>query len=156
MTKPRHSHRSLAVLAASIFLITLFLVACNQSQPPAATVPESKAVAAAATTKDVYVVFEGPWAIVADPKDANSVLVLAPKTKLHHDLYASANDESTLAAGIYDLSVPVHGPAASGALDPRFAQAKIDAKSLQRALDDKSERYVIRLPKPEEYLAAKR
>ena len=44
----------------------------------------------------------------------------------------------------------------SGALDPSFAQAKIDAKSLQHALDDKSGRYVIRLPKPEAYVAAKR
>jgi len=104
----------------------------------------------------VFVVFEGPWAFVADPKDANSVLALAPKTKLHRDLYVAASNDSALAAGVYDLSVPAHGPAFSGALDPSFAQANIDAKSLQHALDDKSGRYVIRLPKPEAYVAARR
>jgi hypothetical protein len=93
---------------------------------------------------------------VEDPKDANSVLALAPKTKLHRDLYVSATNESTLAAGTYDLSVPAHGAAFSGTLDPSFAQAKIDAKSLQHAIDDKSGRYVIRMPKPEAYGAAKR
>jgi hypothetical protein len=93
---------------------------------------------------------------VTDPKDANSVLVLAPKTKLHRDLYVAASNDSTLAPGTYDLSIPSHGSASSGALDPSFAQVKIDAKSLQRALDDKSGRYVVRLPKPEAYVAAKR
>src|ERR1700693_1989564 len=141
------------VALASAVLATFFLIACQQSQqqPPPAAV-ESKA----ASTEKVFVVFEGPWAIVADPKDANSVLVLAPKTKLHRDLYVAASNESTLAAGTYDLSVPAHGPATAAALDPSFAQAKIDAKSLQRALDDKTGRYVIRLPKPEAYVAAKR
>jgi hypothetical protein len=132
----------------------LFLAACQQSQPPqpAPAAAEPKA----ASSEKVHVIFEGPWAFVADPKDANSVLALAPKTKLHRDLYVSANDESTLSAGIYDLSVPAHGPASTAALDPTFAQAKIEAKSLQRALDDKSNRYVIRLPRPEAYRAAKR
>ena len=138
---------------ASAALATFFLVACQQSQQPSTPAAiESKA----ASTEKVFVVFEGPWAIVADPKDANSVLALAPKTKLHRDLNVAASNESTLAAGTYDLSVPAHGPATAGALDPSFAQAKIDGKSLQHALDAKSGRYVIRLPKPEAYLAAKR
>jgi hypothetical protein len=114
------------------------------------------ALASEEGVQEVFVVFEGPWAIVDDPKDANSVLVLAPKTKLHRDLYVAASNDSTLAAGTYDLSVPAHGAATSGALDPSFAQANIDAKSLQHALDNKSGRYVIRLPKPEAYVAAKR
>lgn len=139
------------IALASAVLATLCLAACQQTQQPAPAA-ESKAAA----TEKVFVVFEGPWAIVADPKDPNSVLALAPKTKLHRDLYVSATNESTLAAGTYDLSVPGHGAAFSGALDPTFAQAKIDGKSLQRALDDKSARYVIRLPKPEAYVAAKR
>jgi hypothetical protein len=145
---------STLVAVASAVLATLYLIACQQSQPPAPapTAAESKAAAA----EKVFVVFEGPWAIVADPKDANRVLVLAPKTKLHRDLYVAASNEATLSAGTYDLSVPAHGPAISAALDPSFAQAKIDAKSLQTALDNKSNRYVIRLPKPEAYLAAKR
>jgi hypothetical protein len=139
---------------ASIFLASIVLVACEQSKQ-AAPAPAAGA-SLAATSEQVFVTFEGPWAIVADPKDANSLLALAPKTKLHRDLYVSASNESTLVAGTYDLSVPAHGAAFSGTLDPSFAQAKIDAKSLQRALDDKSGRYVIRLPKPGAYLAAKR
>jgi len=136
------------------FLATLFLVACNQAQPPAnAPAAESKAVAA---NKEVYVIFEGPWSIVTDPKDANSVLLLAPKTKIHRDLFVAASNDTGLAPGVYDLSVPAHGPATSGPLDASFAQATIDSKSLQRALDDKLDRYVIRLPKPEAYVAARR
>src|SRR5713226_7503461 len=152
MRNPRCFNSSLIALASAV-LATFFLIACQQSQQPATPAATQSA---AATTEKVFVTFEGPWAIVADPKDANSVLVLAPKTKLHRDLYVAASNESTLAAGTYDLSVPAHGPASSAALDPSFAQAKIDAKSLQRALDNKSGRYVIRLPKPEAYLAAKR
>ncbi|MFI5114590.1 MAG: hypothetical protein ACHP7J_05545 [Terriglobales bacterium] len=148
-----YSTSKLVALAGAV-LATLFLVACEKSQPPTPSpaTAESKAV----STEKVFVVFEGPWAIVADPKDANSVLALAPKTKLHRDLYVAASNDSILAAGTYDLSVPAHGAATSAALDPSFAQAKIDAKSLQHALDDKSGRYVIRLPKPEAYVPAKR
>jgi hypothetical protein len=151
MRTERYFTRPLVALA-SVVLVVLSLSACQQSQPPTPAATQPKAV----TAEKVFVVFEGPWAIVADPKDANSVLALAPKTKIHRDLYVSSSNESTLAAGTYDLSVPAHGAAFSGALDPSFAQAKIDAKSLQRALDDKSGRYVIRLPRPEAYVAAKR
>ncbi len=149
MRTERYFNSSLIALASAV-LAALFLTACQQSQPPAPAA-ESKAAA-----EKVFVVFEGPWAIVDDPKDPNSVLALAPKTKLHRDLYVAASNDSVLAAGTYDLSVPAHGPAFSGALDRSFAQAKIDAKSLQHALDDKSGRYVIRLPKPEAYVAARR
>ena len=152
MRTERYLNSSLIALASAV-LATFFLIACQQSQQPAAPAATQSA---AATTEKVFVVFEGPWAIVDDPKDANSVLVLAPKTKLHRDLYVAASNDSLLAAGTYDLSVPAHGPATSAPLDPSFAQAKIDAKSLQRALDDKSGRYVIRLPKPEAYVAARR
>jgi hypothetical protein len=141
---------SLIVLASAM----LFLVACQPSQKQEPT-PMAE-LKTAATAEKVFVVFEGPWAIVDDPKDPNSVLALAPKTKLHRDLFVAASNDSTLAAGTYDLSVPAHGAAPSGPLDPTFAQAKIDARSLQHALDDKTGRYVIRLPKPEAYVAAKR
>ena len=151
--KTRSYFTSMTVALASAVLATLLLSACQQSQQPQAPAATQSTVA---STEKVFVVFEGPWAFVDDPKDANSVMALAPKTKLHRDLYVSASNDSTLAAGTYDLSVPAHGPAFSGVLDPSFAQAKIDAKSLQHALDDKSGRYVIRLPKPEAYVAAKR
>lgn len=149
MRTNRSFNRSLIALAGAV-LATL-LIACQQTQPPAPAAESKTAV-----SEKVFVVFEGPWAIVDDPKDPNSVLALAPKTKLHRDLYVAASNDSVLAAGSYDLSVPAHGAAFSGALDPSFAQAKIDAKSLQHALDDKSGRYVIRLPKPEGYVAARR
>ena len=150
MKNPCQSRTSQLALASAI-LAMFFLSACQQSQQTTPAAAESKAA-----TREVHVIFEGAWAIVADPKDANSVLVLAPKTKQHRDLYVAASNDSALAAGTYDLSVPAHGPATSAPLDPSFAQAKIDAKSLQRALDDKSGRYVIRLPKPEAYVAARR
>lgn len=151
--KTRRYFPSMLVALVSAVLPTLFLVTCEQSQQQA---PAAAAESRAASAEKVFVVFEGPWAIVADPKDANSILALAPKTKLHRGLYVAASNESTLASGTYDLSVPAHGAATSGALDPSFAQAKIDPKSLQHVLDDKSGRYVIRLPKPEAYVAAKR
>jgi hypothetical protein len=154
--KLRRYFASLLVALSSAVLATLFLIACQPPQQPTQTPAPAAAELKAASTEKVFVVFEGPWAIVADPKDPNSVLALAPKTKIHNDLYVSATNDSPLTPGTYDLSVPAHGPATSGTLDPSFAQAKIDAKSLQHALDNKSARYVIRLPKPEAYVAAKR
>jgi len=151
--KTRSYFTSMTVALASAVLAVSFLSACQRSQQPPTPAATQSTVA---STEKVFVVFEGPWAFVDDPKDANSVLALAPKTKLHRDLYVSASNASEVGAGTYDLSVPAHGPAFSGVLDPSFAQAKIDAKSLQHALDDKSGRYVIRLPKPEAYVAAKR
>src|SRR5437660_4070892 len=150
MKPPRQSRSSLVALAGAI--ATLFLVACQQSQPPAPT-PMSVESKAAATAKDVFVTFEGPWAMVPDPKDANSVVLLAPKTKAHRDLYVTASNNSALAAGTYDLSLPARTGSAAGAFDESILRAKIDPKNVQRVLDDKSSsRYAIRLPKPDAYL----
>lgn len=155
MKTPRQPRSSLVALAGA-FVATLSLVACQQSQPPAAT-PISAESKAAATAKDVFVVFEGPWVIVPDPKDANSVLLLAPKTKAHRDLYVTASNNSALAAGTYDLSLPARTGSAAGVFDESILRAKIDPKNVQRVLDDKSSsRYAIRLPKPEAYLPASR
>jgi hypothetical protein len=152
--KTRRHFPSMLVALASAVLATLFLVACNQSQPPTVpAAPESKAAATPATTKDVYVIFEGPWAIVPDPKDANSVIAVAPKTKSHRDLVVQTWDK-TLASGIYDLSLPTRSGPATGTIDPNILQAKIDPRSVQHVLDSKSERYAIRLPKPEAYVEA--
>jgi hypothetical protein len=150
MKNPRHSRSSLVVLAC-VVLATLFQVACTQSQTQTApATPQSKA--AVNTTKDVYVVFDGPWAIVPDPKDANSVLALAPKTTSHRDLVVQAWDK-TLSSGIYTLSLPPRSGPAAGTIDPNILQAKIDPQNVQRVLDSKSERYAIRLPKPDAYVA---
>jgi hypothetical protein len=150
MKNPRHSRSSLVILASAV-LATLFQVACTQSQTQTApATPQSKA--AVTTTKDVYVVFDGPWAIVPDPKDANSVLALAPKTTSHRDLVVQAWDK-TLSSGIYTLSLPARTGPAAGTIDPNILQTKIDPQNIQRVLDSKLERYAIRLPKPDAYLA---
>lgn len=156
--KTRRYFTSTMMMLASAVLATIFLAACNQAQPPAATpaAPESKAAATAAPARDVYVVFEGPWAIAPDPKDANSVLLLAPKTKSHRDLYVTASNHSTLAPGTYDLSLPGRTGPGAGAYDPTFLRAKIDPQNAQRVLDSKSVRYAIRLPKPDAYVPAHR
>ncbi|MFY9561529.1 MAG: hypothetical protein WAQ52_14950 [Terriglobales bacterium] len=143
------------VAIASVFLASILLVACEQSKQ-AAPAPAA-AASLAATTEKVFVVFEGPWAFATDPKDANSVLALAPKTKDHRDLFVTATNNSTLASGVYDLSLPSPSGSAAGAFDPSFLRAKIDAANVQRVLDDKSSnRYAIRLPKPEAYVPASR
>lgn len=139
---------------ASVFLASIVLIACDQSKTTAPA-PEKQA-SMSATSEKVFVVFEGPWAFASDPGDANSVLALAPKTMSHRDLNVAASNSANLTAGVYDLSVPTHSGAIAGILDPSFAQTKIDAKSLQHVLDDKSGRYVIRLPKPAAYVAAGR
>ncbi|HUM04284.1 MAG TPA: hypothetical protein VLT90_02415 [Terriglobales bacterium] len=133
-----------------VLLVLTLLVACNQSKRIAA--PALPAPGA----ERVFVIFEGPWALVADPKDDSMVLALAPKTKNHRDLTVGASRSSGLASGMYELSVPDHETPATVPLDASFAQTKIEAKSLQRALDGQTGRYVIRLPKPEAYAAAQR
>jgi hypothetical protein len=152
----RNRRHPTSLLAGAVVATLFLLVACQQSQPPASApaVAESKA---AATGKDVFVVFEGPWAIVPDPKDAGSVLLLAPKTKTHRDLYVTASNNSALSAGVYDLSVPARTGPAAGTFDESILRTKIDPKSVQHVLDDKSSsRYAIRLPKPDAYLPASR
>jgi hypothetical protein len=149
MTNPRRS-RTLLVLLSGIFLAALIMVACNQTKE-SGPAPQPGAQNAAATEK-VFVIFEGPWAIVPDPKDANSVLALAPKTKGHRDLVVQSSDK-VLPAGIYDLSFPTRTGTAAGTMDSNILRAKIDPQNVQHVLDDKLERYAIRLPKPDAYVA---
>jgi hypothetical protein len=154
MTYSRLSRLSSISMAglASVLLVTLILAASNPT-----TKSNSDAMSAtpavAPATHEVFVIFDGPWAFAPDPKDANSVIAIAPKTKGHRDLFVQSH-EKTLAAGVYDLSVPPRSGAANGMVDPNILQTKIDAQSVQRVLDDKSERYAVRLPKPEAYVAA--
>jgi hypothetical protein len=147
MRTERYFTRPMVALASAV-VAALFLIACQQAQPPT---PEPKPAA-----KDVYVVFEGPWAIAPDPKDPNSVLLLAPKTKSHRDLYVAASNYSTLASGTYDLALPGKTAPGAGTYDPSFLRAKIDPQNAQRVLDNKAGRYAIRLPKPEAYVPASR
>ncbi|MGC9989597.1 MAG: hypothetical protein ABSC07_13520 [Terriglobales bacterium] len=153
MKHSRHCVRLLAALA-SVVVATFSLVACQQSQTPtpAPATAESKAVG----TEKVFVEFRGPWAFAPDPKDANSVLAIAPKVKGHLDLYVQASNQSMLTTGVYDLTLPGHTGLAAATANPDIAQATIDTASLQHAIDSKSARYVIRLPKPEEYMIAGR
>jgi hypothetical protein len=135
-----------------IFLATIFLAACEQSKP---TVP-APAVAPPQILEKAFVLFEGPWAFALDPQNANQIVAIAPKTKMHRDLYVKASNEKALAPGIYELLLPTHTGTAAATTDPDIAQVKVDPQKLQRALDSKSVRYVIRLPKPEEYRVASR
>ena len=152
--KTRRYFASRTVALVASVLATLSLIACQKSQQQATPAPA--AVSEVPGTEKVFVVFEGPWAFAPDPKDPNSVLAIAPKTKGHRPLFVLASNHARLESGTYELSLPAHSGNAAGTPDPDIAQAKIDAQSLQRALDNKGARYVIRLPKPEEYVVAER
>jgi hypothetical protein len=147
----RFSSRSMTGLAIAI-LATLTLAACN---PTSKTNSETMSAvpSVAPPSREVFVIFDGPWAFAPDPKDANGVIAIAPKTKGHRDLFVQSHDK-TLATGVYDLSLPPRNGTAAGAVDPNILQTKIDTQSVQHVLDAKSERYAIRLPKPEGYVAA--
>jgi hypothetical protein len=152
MPSPLYAPRVTLVGAALAFLLA---AACRQTPAPG-TAPAPAAEPKAITTEKVFIEFRGPWAFASDPKDANVVLAIAPKAKGHRDLYVQASNQSALAAGVYDLALPPHSGLAAATADPSIAQVKIDSASLQHALGDKSARYVIRLPKPEEYVVAGR
>jgi hypothetical protein len=152
--KTRRYFTNTTVALVVTVLAALFLSACQQSQQQATPAPA--AVSQVPSTEKVFILFEGPWAFAPDPKDAGRVVAIAPKTKGHRDLYVKASNQSTLASGVYDLSFPSHSGSAAAIADPSIAQADVDPQNLQRALDNKSGRYVIRLPKPEEYVVAAR
>ena len=149
MRKPRHSRISLVVTSA-VFLAVLTMPACLPANKETKEVTPA-AQTATPTTHEVYVIFEGPWAFAPDPKDANSVIAMAPKTKNHRDLFVQSSDKA-LAPGVYDLSVPARTAPAAGIVHPNILRAKIDAQNVQHVLDDKLVRYAIRLPKPEAYV----
>ena len=151
MRTERHFTNALIALAAAC-LATLFLIACQQSQT---TAPAATAEAPKAASTDVYVIFEGPWAIVPDPKDANSILALAPKTK-HHRLLGLVPAHATLDAGVYDLTIPNRPSGVVSTFDKGLFRTTVEPQNVQRALDDRLERYAIRLPKPDAYIAETR
>ena len=144
---------SSAIVLASIFSGAVLMVSCNQTKE---TAPATQSQITTPPPQQIFVTFEGPWAIAPDPKNANNVLLLAPKTKHHRDLYVTASNHSTLAAGVYDLSFPGQVTSGAGTYDPAILRAKIDPQNAQNALDSKAGRYAIRLPKPEAFLPAHR
>jgi len=150
MKPPRHfSH--LPILSAGTLLAAIIMAACSQT-PQSAPAPQQAAQTVPSAEK-VFIIFEGPWAFAPDPKDANSVLALAPKTKSHKDLVVQTWDKK-LAPGVYDLSLPARTAPAAGTIDPNILQVKIDPANVQHVLDNKLERYAIRLPKPDAYVAS--
>jgi hypothetical protein len=136
-------------LLSTVFLAAMFLVACNQSS-------SSSPLPTTSAAEKVFIVFEGPWAFAPDPKNVNSVLAIAPRTTGHRELYVKASNQSTLVAGVYDLSLPLHSAQSAAIAYAGIAQAKVDSQNLQLALESKSARYVIRLPKPEQYMVSAR
>lgn len=149
MRNPRHSC-STPVALASIFLVAILMVSCNQTKEIA---PATQSQLTAPTTQQVFVTFEGPWAFAPDPKDANSVIAMAPKTTRHRDLFIQRWDKQ-LGAGVYDLSMPARSGSPAGTIDANILRVKIDPVAVQHVLDTKLVRYAIRLPKPEAYVAA--
>jgi hypothetical protein len=120
----------------------------------------ARRAAQARKTQKVFVTFEGPWAFARDPNDANSVFAFAPKTKTHHDLVvetglapSQTRQAASLPAGIYEFTLPAI-PSSAPNIDPNVLHAKIDAQGVQHALSARSERYAIRLPRPEAYVAS--
>ena len=140
-----------ALARAVIAVATFSLTACQQLQPPAPTSgpPEPKPA-----TIEIFVTFEGPWAIVADPKNPANVIAIAPKTKSHaHLAVVPANIH--LDAGTYDLAIPTRGGTNTSKIDKGIFQAHVEAEAVQRALDYKG-RYAVRLPKPAAYVVETR
>jgi len=144
---------SLPLLSLAL-LTALLLTACNPTKQGASK--EAAAPASPATTERVFVMFEGPWAFVPDPNDATKLLALAPKTKSHNDLFVAASNNSPLAAGVYDLSIPLAGAVGAATFDPNIVHAKTTIADVKRVLNTKLERYAIRLPKPEAFVSAMR
>lgn len=141
------------VALAGLALALSMLAACNSSKP-SAHAPASRFMDLTSGVT-VFIQFEGPWAFAPDPNDASQVIAIAPKTAGHRDLFVKASNEQTLAAGIYNLSLPISGPGA-GILDSGIAQAPISSASFQHALSASNVRYAIRVPKPDAYVAAGR
>jgi hypothetical protein len=148
MTNRRYLPAPTFALAAAALSIALLIGCTETKQNPPAPPP--------APSEKVFVVFEGPWGFAPDPKDAKFVIAMAPKTKEHRDLYVKASYHQELEAGNYELSMPAPTVAPSGKIIPDIVRAKIAPKDVQRVLDDKLERYTVRLPKPESYAPATR
>jgi len=139
-----------SLLSGALTLLAL-LSGCESSRESTKQAP-----APAAATQNVYIQFEGPWAFATDPKDANTVIAIAPKAQGHRDLFVKASNGMTLASGVYTLAVPARGTPGPGTPDPLMVPAKTDAASFQHAMDATGGRYIIRLPKPDSYLVAGR
>src|ERR1700683_1899114 len=117
--KARRYFKTRLATIGMAFLAAFFCVACNQSHPPAAPTPETKT----ASAKEVYLVFEGPWAFTPDPKDPKFVIALAPKTKRHRDLIVQSAQKRVY-AGVYELSLPPRNGSAAGEVDSNILRVK--------------------------------
>jgi hypothetical protein len=151
MRNERHFTDGMVAVGCALLAI-LFLITCQQSQQPVATSAPAQTKPA---TSELYVTFEGPWAIVPDPKDSNTILAIAPKTKSHRFLaFVPGNTE--LDAGVYDLTIPAKSATETPTFDKGVLRVNVDSQVVARALDRRTERYAIRLPKPEAYVAETR
>jgi len=151
--RPSLRIRSLVLLAVAGILLIVLITAYRDG---------ARRAEQARKPQQVLVTFEGPWAFARDPNDTNSVFAFAPKTISHRDLVVQVSREQhegkagkgeTLGAGIYELLLPAISSSTPN-IDPNVLQAKIDAQGVQHALSARSERYAIRLPRPEAYVAS--
>ena len=146
MRTTRHFAGGWGTLAAAAIILAL-MAGCQTAQSPAPTSGEPKA------TSEVFVVFAGPWALVPDPKDPKSILAVAPRLRDHTPLGVNPANRA-LEAGVYDLAIPSQNVPEKSMFEKNLFRTEITAASSQRALDQRMERYVIRLPKPDAYVAA--
>jgi hypothetical protein len=143
---PRRS-TSLALLSIAGLSLAA-LIAIRHDAPPAVV------------RQKVLVTFEGPWAFAVDPDDATSIFAFAPKTMSHHDMVVKSSESEAesepLAAGVYEVILQIPPEARRNtAVDSKILQAKIDAQGVQHALLARGERYAVRLPRPEAYVAGR-
>lgn len=137
-----------SITSLIVIVTATFLVSCQQAQTPQAPPIKPAGI-------QVFVTFEGPWAIVPDPADKSGVLALAPVDTIHRPL-AVVPADAELVAGVYQLTMPTSGAPPTVTLDPSFLQPAVTTANVQSALNNSSKRYAIRLPRPEAYLAETR
>jgi hypothetical protein len=134
-------------------------LACNQSQPPTQAPPpvESRT----GSTEKVFVEFRGPWAFVVDPKERQQCSGhRTPEAKGHRDLDRAGFEpvERYWMREFMNSSLPTHSgsAAAATARTPALRRPRLTVKACNARSIKSPQAYVIRLPRPEEYLVARR
>jgi hypothetical protein len=135
----------------SAWLATTFLLCSSFGCQKLDKAPATPKTSVAATAIPVYVVLEGPWAIVPDPDpDATNVkgyLAIAPDMPDHGAMYVQASNGVTLSPGQYTLHLTnVQEQAADSytAFVPKVRAA--DVKSAEE--NQCYVRYAIHFPQP--------
>ena len=94
--------------------------------------------------------FNGPWAFMQDPADANQIIAVAPYIKDHQNAYVAALTDAPLLPGVFKLAgLPPSSTPMNLNSQLIVVQDKIPAASLTKIEgSNKKTRYFIRLPMP--------